>query len=228
VVTGVHNFGVEPRTVPVSLSVDGRVVAQTSVSIAAQSAAHVAFDAAVPGKGEASVAVEDPGGYAADDTRYLVLDPSAAARIAVIVADPSALRGGLYVERALGAADEGREFAVTVVDGRAMSAWNADELARHQALVVLGTRTLERRGRELVAGYQAQGGSMLLALGPDVDPGTLGDILGTAPGARQISSRWLVARDAGRGRHAPPCVPPVCRAGRRARGCVVPAVSPPR
>ncbi len=182
VVAGVHNFGFEPRTVPVSLSVDGRVVAQASVSIAAQSAAHVAFDAAVPGSGAASVTVEDAGGYAADNTRFLVLDPSAAARIAVIVADPSALRGGLYVERALGAADEGREFAITVVDGRALSAWTADELARHQALVVLGTRTLERRGRELVAGYQAQGGSMLLALGPDVDPGTLGDILGSAPG----------------------------------------------
>ena len=126
--------------------------------------------------------VDDPGGCAADDTRYLVLDPSAATRIAVIVADPSALRGGLYVERALGAADEGREFAVTVVDGRALSEWSPEQLAAHQALIVLGTRTLERRGRELVSGYLAQGGSLLLAQGPDVDPGTLGDVMGQSPG----------------------------------------------
>jgi hypothetical protein len=182
VVAGVHNFGLESRTVPVALSVDGRTIASTSVNVPAQSAAHVEFDPAVPASGAASVTVEDPGGYVADDTRYLVLDPSAAARIAVIVADPSALRGGLYVERALGAADEGREFAVTVVDGRALSAWTSEQLAQHQALVVLGTRTLERRGRDLVAGYQARGGSLLLALGPDVDPGTLADVLGTSPG----------------------------------------------
>ncbi|MCC7034169.1 MAG: BatA domain-containing protein [Acidobacteria bacterium] len=181
VVAGVHNFGLEPRAVPVSLSVDGRVVETLRLDLAAQSAAHVAFEAVVPASGTASIALEDAGGYAADDVRYLVLDPAPAARIAVVVADPSALRGGLYVERALGAADEGREFSVTVVDGRALSAWNASEMARHQALVVLGTRTLERGGRELIAGFLASGGSMLLALGPDVDPGTLPDVLGEAP-----------------------------------------------
>ncbi|MCC7179673.1 MAG: BatA domain-containing protein [Acidobacteria bacterium] len=183
VVASLHNFGLEPRAVPVSLSVDGRVIERTSIDIPPQSAAHVAFDAPVPASGAASVAVEDVGGYAADDVRHLVLDPTAAARIAVVVADPSTLRGGLYVERALGAADEGREFAVTVVDGRALSAWDASEMAKHQALVVLGTRTLERRGRQLISGYLAGGGSMLLALGPDVDPGTLQDVLGMSPGA---------------------------------------------
>ena len=49
VVAGVRNFGLEPRTVPVSLAVDGRVVARTSVDAPAQSAAHVSFEADVPG-----------------------------------------------------------------------------------------------------------------------------------------------------------------------------------
>jgi len=182
IIAGLHNFGFDPRTAPVSLSVDGRVVEKAGVDIPPQSAAHVAFEVPVPETGAASVTVEDLGGYAADDTRHLVLDPTPAARIAVIVADPSALRGGLYVERALGVSDDGREFAVTVADGRALSTWNADGLARHQALFVLGTRTLERRGRELIAGFLERGGSLLLTLGPDVDPGTLTDILGLAPG----------------------------------------------
>jgi hypothetical protein len=114
----------------------------------------------------------------ADDTRYLALDPAEPTRILVLVADPSALGGGLYVERALGAAIGGQAFDPTVVDGRSLSAWTAEQMSREDALVLLGTRSLERRGRELVGGYLAKGGSALLALGPDVDPATLGELLG--------------------------------------------------
>jgi len=178
----IHNFGFEEKTVPASLAVDGQVVARATVKAPAQSAAHVEFDADVPATGAATVMVEDPGGFAADDRRHLVLDPAASARITVIVADPTALRGGLYVERALEAASGGRAFTATVVDGRAMSGWTADQLAREHALIVLGTRTLERSGRELVSRYLTQGGSVLLSLGPEVDPGTLTDVMGDASG----------------------------------------------
>ena len=178
----IHNFGFEDKTVPASLAVDGQVVARAIVNAPAQSAAHVEFDADVPATGAATVMVEDPGGFAADDRRHLVLDPAASARITVIVADPTALRGGLYVERALEAASGGRAFTATVVDGRALSGWTADQLAREHALIVLGTRTLERSGRELVSRYLTQGGSVLLSLGPEVDPGTLTDVMGDASG----------------------------------------------
>ena len=43
---------------------------------------------------------------------------------------------------------------------------------------MLGTRTLDRSGRELIKTYLAGGGQVLLAMGPDVDPGTLTDVLG--------------------------------------------------
>jgi hypothetical protein len=69
-----------------------------------------------------------------------------------------------------------------VVDGRAMSGWTSEQLSREHALIILGTRTLERSGRDLVSRYLAQGGSVLVSLGPEVDPGTLADVIGDASG----------------------------------------------
>jgi hypothetical protein len=99
--------------------------------------------------------------------------------IAVIVADPTGAVGGLYIERALSVAGNGREFDVDVRDGRELARVTAAEMSRNAALFVLGTRTLDRTGRELIRNYLAQGGQVLLALGPDVDPGTLSDVLGS-------------------------------------------------
>lgn len=181
IAASLHNFGFEAQSVPVALAVEGAVVARATATLPARSAGQVVFDAVVPGAGGASVTVTDDGGFPADDVWYLVLDPPAPVRVTVVVADPTALRGGLYVERALGVAEQGRGFTTTVVDGRALSAWTRDELAREQAIVVLGTRTLDRRGRDAIASYLAGGGSALVTLGPDVDVGTLADLLGPTP-----------------------------------------------
>jgi hypothetical protein len=177
----VRNYGLEQREVPVTLEVDGREVARTTVTAGPQSTVPVRFDAEVPASGGATVTIADPEGMPADDRRYLLLDPAVASRVTVVVADPGARGGGLYVERALGVAEDARAFTVTVADGRTFSSWPAERLAREQALIVLGTRTLERQGRAGIARFVATGGSLLLTLGPDTDPGTLGDVLGTPP-----------------------------------------------
>lgn len=188
----VRNFGLEARTAQVTLSIEGKEAARATRSIPAQSAVPIVFDAEVPSRGSASVTVADEGGVPADDTRYLVLDPAAPTRILVLVADPSALGGGLYVERALGAADAGQGFEVTVLDGRSLTSWTPDQISREHALVLLGTRSLERRGRELVSGYLTRGGSALLALGPDIDPATLGELMpmptAVAPQAQELGA----------------------------------------
>ena len=140
------------------------------------------FDVAAPAAGVAAVGVVDAEGMAADDLRFLVLDQPEPVRVTVVVADPTGLRGGLYVERALQAAGPDRRFEVSVVDGRDLSSWSAEQAGAAHAFVVLGTRTLERRGRELIASALASGGSALVAAGPDVDPQTLADVLGFVPG----------------------------------------------
>lgn len=188
----VRNFGVEPRTAHVTLSIEAKEAARVSLTIPAQSTVPVVFDGEVPSRGGAAVTVTDPGGLPIDDARYLVLDPAPPTRVLVLAADPSALGGGLYVERALEAVDAGRAFEVTVLDGRSLSSWTPEQLAREHALVLLGTRSLERRGRELIGGYLSNGGSALLALGPDIDPATLGELLsvttGLAPKAQALSA----------------------------------------
>lgn len=188
----VRNFGIEPRTAQVILAVEGKDVARASLTIPAQSTAPVVFDGEVPSRGAAQVTITDPGGLAIDDTRYLVLDPAPPTRVLVLVANPSALGGGLYVERALEAVDSGRAFEVTVLDGRSLSSWTPEQIAREHALMLLGTRSLERRGRELVGGYLSRGGSALLALGPDIDPATLGELL-SMPAGLEPQSQGLDA-----------------------------------
>ena len=86
------------------------------------------------------------------------------------------------MERALAGAGGGREFKVAAVDGRVFSSWTAEALSRQGAIVLVGTRTLDRTGRELIKNYLVSGGHVWLTLGPDIDPATLGDVTGIEPG----------------------------------------------
>lgn len=199
VVATVQNFGAEEVTAAVTLVVEGKTVATATAAMAPMAAADVELRGALRGAGVAQVAIADAAGYQADNTRLVALDAAPAVPIAALVADPTGATGGIYVERALSVADEGREFAVTVADGRVLSKWTAAEMTRHAALVILGTRTLDRNGRELVKTYLAGGGQVLLTLGPDVDPGTLGDVIGADAGVSaapvRLPGATLVASD---------------------------------
>jgi hypothetical protein len=67
---------------------------------------------------------------------------------------------------------------------------------------VLGTRTLDRGGRDRIRTFLANGGQVLLAAGPEVDTGTLTDVLGTtlsfADEPIRAAGATLIASD---GRH---------------------------
>ena len=199
VVATVQNYGVDPVQASARLMVDGKEVTRSDVAMAPFAAADLELRGGVGDAGAAQVVIDDPAGYQADNTRYVALDPPPAVPIAVLVADPTGATGGLYVERALSVAGDGREFAVTVADGRVLSKWPAAEMSRHAALFVLGTRTLDRNGRAIVKAYLEAGGQALLTLGPDVDPGTLADVLGVDAGIAAAPVReagaTLVASD---------------------------------
>ena len=202
IVSGVHNFGVRAARATVRQRAGGRDLATRSVEIAPQSAADVRFDTRLPARGGAEVLVEDRDGFAGDNARYLVLDPPAALQVLIITAEPpDSSNAGLYVERALGVADDGRAFAARVVDGRALSGVPEDQFRTAGAIVLLGTGTLDRAGRERIANYLKAGGGVLLTLGPDVDLATLADTVGTelrlAPEAAATSPQTvaLVAAD---------------------------------
>lgn len=180
IAAGIHNFGTRPVRVPVRLRVGEQDSAPQFVEVAPQAAAEARLAATLPARGGVAVTIDDPDGYAADDVRYLVLDPPAAVRVFVVTAHPpQASNAGIYVERALSLADDGRAFAVTVIEGAAFSALPAERFGEAGALVLLGTTTLDRQGRERVAAYLREGGRVLLTMGPDIDVATLSDVAGT-------------------------------------------------
>ena len=198
VVAAIQNFGnIETRT-SVQLMAGGKPIAQSEVTLAPLAASNVELSGTLPRTGAAEVRITDAIGYALDNARILGLDRQSAAPIAIVVADPTGSTGGLYLERALNVARGGREFRVDVIDGAALSKWAQDDLDRRAVLFVLGTRTLDRTGRDMINSYLARGGHLFVTLGPDVDVGTLSTLLGAplsiadapvrAPGATMVAT----------------------------------------
>lgn len=173
----VQSYANGPRRVTARLAVDGAERSRVTVDLAALAASEVVFADPLPATGIASVAIDDADGAPFDNVRYLPLAEGAAPEVTVLTADPpESARAGVYVQRALEAGADVWPVRVTVRDGRAFSA--APGTPAPAALVVLGTRTLDRRGRDRVAAYLRDGGHVLLALGPDLDLPTLTDTLG--------------------------------------------------
>jgi hypothetical protein len=184
-VAGIHNYGVRAARVMTRLRVpatDGamRDLSTQSLEIAPQSAANVRFTVPLPTRGGAEIRVDDRDGFQGDNARYVILDPPAPLRVFIVTAQPpDSSNDGLYVDRVLSVADEGRAFAPRVIEGRAFSSLPETEFSDAAAVVLLGTSTLDRAGRTRVAGFLSAGGRVLLTLGPDVDLATLADTIGT-------------------------------------------------
>ncbi len=153
IVAAIHNFGSQPARVPVRLRVDDRDLSAQPVDIAPQAAAEIRLESPLPTRGTAIVTIDDRTGYQGDNARYLLLEPPGAVPIYIVTSHPpGSTNAGLYVERALTVADDSRAFNPLVIDGRDFSALPGDRpLADAGALVILGTSTLERRGRDLIA-----------------------------------------------------------------------------
>ena len=73
-----------------------------------------------------------------------------------------------------------RAFRCAGVAAGQLGSWTSAQTASFASVLLLSTRGLERRGRELLASYVAAGGGMLIAVGQDVDGDVVGDVLGAA------------------------------------------------
>jgi len=180
VVAAIQNFGNTETKTTVQLVAAGRSIAQSELTLAPLAASNVELTGTLPRTGVAEVQISDAIGYQLDNARIVALDPQSTTPIAIVVADPTGSTGGLYLERALNVARGGREFRVEVMDGETLSKWAQDDLNRRAVLFVLGTRTLDRAGREMIKTYLARGGHVFVTLGPEVDVGTLSPLLGVS------------------------------------------------
>ena len=168
------------RAAHARLTIDGKPSGDVAVNIGPNQVADVAF-AGAPRGTSAAVTVDDAGGIAIDNVRYAVLGGTEKPSLLVVSGSGDLSREGYYVRHALAAgATPGGGYQVVSLGGAQMSAVTDDRLASHAAVILLSTRSLERRGREALATYAKNGGGIMVAVGPDVDGDVVADVFGSA------------------------------------------------
>jgi hypothetical protein len=199
IVASVRNSADEPRDARLRLTVDGRPAGEAVVGVDARQTA----DAALPrvdGR-DAVVTVEDPAGADGDNSWHFVLDAAARPAVLVISATGDLDRDAFYLRRAIEAAGAGgARYAAEAVSAARLSSFDRAALERYAAVVLVSTRGLESRGRELLAGYARGGGGLLIAAGPATDPEVVSQTMGgimslTAVEKSSASDRSLAPDD---------------------------------
>jgi len=179
VVASIRNAGPRAREARVELNVDGRLAGEAGAAIGPNQTA----DVTLPGArgGSAVVSVSDADGVLADNARYVVLEDTGRPSVLVVTASGDVSREAFYVQHALSApGPKGPAYQVAGVGAAQLGTWDPVRLARHAAVLLLSTRGLDRRGRELLAEYLQKGGGVLMAAGPKVDGVVGADVLGGA------------------------------------------------
>jgi hypothetical protein len=183
----IRNYGDRPRSEQVAFSIDSGRFTSLPVTVPPNGTAEIRASIEGRSRGVLAATVTDDVGYAADNTRFAVLDAAHAPAVLAITASGQAA-DVFYLERAVLVAEDTGGFRFRSISGPAFSNLKPQDLADLGAIAVLGTRGLDARGRDLLAGYVKSGGGLLIAAGPDVDPQVLSESLGgvvpTALGAR--------------------------------------------
>ena len=178
VIATVRNGGDNALDAHLHLTVDDRPAGDVTASIGPHGTADVPF----PMSGHpsiVSVAVDDRTGLQADNIRYAVVGDDDRPSVLVITSSGDLQREAFYLEAALEAGAPGLAgYEVKGVSGAALGDLDAARLSSYAAVVLVSTTGLERRGRELLAGYVMNGGGLLIAAGPAVDGEVVGDVLG--------------------------------------------------
>lgn len=198
VVATVRNAGARAADAHLHLAVDGRPAGDTIVPLGP----HASADVPMPLSGRpatASVSIDDPKGLQANNVRYAVIGSSNRSPVLVVSGSGDLSRDAFYLQAALQASAGGSGgYDAVGVSGADLASWTAARLRPIAAVVVVSTRGLERRGRELIADYVTSGGGVIIAAGADVDGEVVGDVLGgtllkvtmpvnTAPAARTLA-----------------------------------------
>ncbi|MGB2716000.1 MAG: BatA domain-containing protein [Vicinamibacterales bacterium] len=158
------------------IRIDGREVASTQIRVPPEGTVDVPIAYRAGSRGSLAVTIDDPKGYAADNIRFVVLDPPLRTRV-MTVTNAAAPHSGAYFTRALEAAEE-HPLDVTMVSGPELATLPAGQAARYTALALFSTRGLDGRARESVARFVRDGGGLLVFAGSDVEAPVLASIVG--------------------------------------------------
>lgn len=166
-VATIRNAGLRAIATRARLSIDGAPAGDVDVTTNPAAFTDVRFTTLRLQAGVASVTVDDEQGYPADNVRYLVLDPPARASVLTVTTLGNAATEAFYLERALRVNE--RAFSVTTIGVGDLTQLAADVLADRHAVLLIGTRGLDRRGRDTLQAYVTRGGALLAVAGPDLD-----------------------------------------------------------
>jgi hypothetical protein len=184
VIASVHNSGARPRRGQVRVERDGTPTATVPYTAEPDATVEVPIPYRVPPTGAIAVSVDDQEGFAADNTRYAVLDRSSYATVLVVTS--GAPDSGFYLGRALAATAErgdqrmDAQVATSASLGRKQDEHEV-EFGSYSAVVLLSTRALERRVWESIAAFVRSGGGLVIAASPDVDPVVLSSMFNWRP-----------------------------------------------
>jgi hypothetical protein len=173
VIASIHNSGAGPRMGKVRVERDGTTTATVPYTAEPDATVDVPIPYRVPSTGALAVTVDDNEGFAADNTRFVVLDPLSHATVLVVTSGAS--DSGFYVGRALAATADRQEQRM---DAQVLSSASVGrepdagkvEFGNYSAVVLLSTRALDRRAWESLAAFVRSGGGLVIAASPDVDP----------------------------------------------------------
>lgn len=178
----VRNGGGTRRSVPVRLDIDGRTLATESVVVEPGQTATVRFTAPLPVTGVLTLRLDDEEGYAADNARFIVLDPPVRPRVLAVTGAGSA-NEAFYFERAIAAAEGAEGLAVDRVGMERLVA-GPDVLAGYAAVVLFASSGLDRRTADALGRAASEGAGMLFVAGPALDLEQLASQLPPALGVR--------------------------------------------
>jgi hypothetical protein len=166
------NYGMRARTVHAALTVNDKpAAAPQPVTLEAGRSTTIQFPTAVPAQGIARVHIDDALGLAADNDRFLVLDPLPSPAVLVLSQQEDG-DDAFYIHEAVDAVQGTRSFKMDVVPASARNALAPDSLKKHQVVWLLGTHGLDRRLREQLTAYVREGGALFVTSGPLLDAAT--------------------------------------------------------
>jgi hypothetical protein len=184
-VVTVRNDSARTRAVAVRLSVDGRPAGERSLSVEPHGAADAVFGG-LSGN-EAVAVIDDREGLQADNSRYALLNRSSRVAVLAVTATGDLDRDAFYVHQALAPGTGGGSLEVAGIAGGQLGGWPIERVSAYTAVLLLSTRGLDRRGRDLLASYAASGGGLLIAAGPDVDGDVAADVAGASIRLRLVA-----------------------------------------
>ncbi len=189
VAAAIRNDGPLGRAGRVRVVLEGQEVAAVDYDVLPATAIDVPIAWRAPDSGSFTVAIDDPEGLPADNTRFVALGSRGAAAWLIVAAgeaggagaspsDASSKSSALYLSRALGTSS-GED--VEVVSGSQVAAMSVEQVSNYRGVALVSTRGLERSARERLMSFVNGGGGLFITAAPDLDLSILAEMTGWQP-----------------------------------------------